>query len=191
MQIWPVSDLSLTPNNGLGLKNHVFEHDTWKSVLFPYYRLQINDFWNSYSKNLKINIFTPPAANSLLLQKQVWHITTHFVVEGHIWCSLLDLLFHLGWLFFMQICSWFVLSCLYSLRERERECVCMCVCACVCVCVCTNMHMYMCFNILKSFKSHAFSVLRGACTIMCAHGTSSFLSFKVFTCPVIFTSFDL
>ena len=28
--------------------------------------------------------FHTPAANSLLLQKQVWHIKTHFVVEGHI-----------------------------------------------------------------------------------------------------------
>ena len=27
--------------------------------------------------------FHTPAANSLLLQKEAWHITTHFVVEGH------------------------------------------------------------------------------------------------------------
>ena len=31
--------------------------------------------------------FHTPAANSLLLQKWTWHITTHFVVEGHI-CPL-------------------------------------------------------------------------------------------------------
>ena len=29
--------------------------------------------------------FHTPAANSLLLQKNTWHITTHFVVEGHIY----------------------------------------------------------------------------------------------------------
>ena len=29
---------------GWGLKNHVFDHETRKSALFPCYRLHINDF---------------------------------------------------------------------------------------------------------------------------------------------------
>ena len=32
---------------------------TWKSGLFPCYRLKINDFLSSHNQNLKINIFTP------------------------------------------------------------------------------------------------------------------------------------
>ena len=36
--------------------------------LFPRYKLQINYFWNSHNQNLRINIFTSPVANSLLLQ---------------------------------------------------------------------------------------------------------------------------
>ena len=56
----PISGFCLTPNNRVRLKkNHVFDHETWKSVLFPCYRLQINDFWSSYNQNLKIDIFTP------------------------------------------------------------------------------------------------------------------------------------
>ena len=43
----------------VGLKNHVFDHETWKSGLFPCYRLKINDFLISHNQNLKINIFTP------------------------------------------------------------------------------------------------------------------------------------
>ena len=41
------------------VKNHVFYHETWKSGLFPCYRLKINDFLSSYNQNLKINIFIP------------------------------------------------------------------------------------------------------------------------------------
>ena len=43
----------------MGLKTHVFDHETRKSVLFPCYRLQINDFWSSYNQNLKFDISTP------------------------------------------------------------------------------------------------------------------------------------
>ena len=46
-------------NNRVGLKNHVFDHETRKSGLFPCYRLKINDFLSSYNQNLKIDIFTP------------------------------------------------------------------------------------------------------------------------------------
>ena len=42
----------------MGLTNHVFDHETRKSRLFPCYRLKINDFLSSYSQNLKIDIFT-------------------------------------------------------------------------------------------------------------------------------------
>ena len=44
---------------GWGLKNHVFDHETWKSGLFSCYKLKINDFLSSYNQNLKIDIFTP------------------------------------------------------------------------------------------------------------------------------------
>ena len=43
----------------MGLKNHVFDHETRKSGQFPCYRLKINDFLSSYNQNLKINIFAP------------------------------------------------------------------------------------------------------------------------------------
>ena len=43
----------------MGFKNRVFDHETRKSGLFPYYRLKINDFLNCYNQNLKIDIFTP------------------------------------------------------------------------------------------------------------------------------------
>ena len=54
---------------GWGLQNHVFDHETQESGLFPCYRLKINDFLSSYNQNLKIDIFTPLQQNSLLLQK--------------------------------------------------------------------------------------------------------------------------
>ena len=44
---------------GWGLQNHVYDHETRKSGLFPCYRLKINDFLRSYNQNLKIDIFTP------------------------------------------------------------------------------------------------------------------------------------
>ena len=43
----------------MGLKSHVFDHETRKSRLFPCYRPNINDFLLSYNQNLKIDIFTP------------------------------------------------------------------------------------------------------------------------------------
>ena len=46
-------------DNRVGVKNHVFDHETRKSGLFPCYRLKINDFLSSYNQNLKIDIFTP------------------------------------------------------------------------------------------------------------------------------------
>ena len=46
-------------NNRVGLKNHVFDHETRKSGLFPCYRLKINDFLRSYIQNLKIDLFIP------------------------------------------------------------------------------------------------------------------------------------
>ena len=42
-----------------GVKNHVFDHETRKSGLFPCYRLKMNYFLSSYNQNLKIEIFTP------------------------------------------------------------------------------------------------------------------------------------
>ena len=42
-----------------GIKNHVFDHETRKSGLFPCYRLKINYFLSSYNQNLKMDIFTP------------------------------------------------------------------------------------------------------------------------------------
>ena len=41
------------------VKNHVFDHETRKSGLFPCYRLKINDFLSGYNQNLKIDLFTP------------------------------------------------------------------------------------------------------------------------------------
>ena len=50
---------SMLKQQGGFKKNHVFDHETWKSGLFPCYRLKINDFLSSYNQNLKIHIFTP------------------------------------------------------------------------------------------------------------------------------------
>ena len=44
---------------GWGFKNHVFDHETQKSGLFPCYRLKINDTSRSCNQNLKIDIFIP------------------------------------------------------------------------------------------------------------------------------------
>ena len=43
----------------MGLKNHVLDHETRKSGLYPCYRLKINDFLSSFNQNIKIDIFTP------------------------------------------------------------------------------------------------------------------------------------
>ena len=44
---------------GWVLQNHVFDHESRRSALFPCYRLQINDFLSSYNQNLKIDISHP------------------------------------------------------------------------------------------------------------------------------------
>ena len=44
---------------GRDLKNHVFDHETRKSRLYPCYRLKINNFLSRYNQNLKIGIFAP------------------------------------------------------------------------------------------------------------------------------------
>ena len=59
VQKWPISSFGLTPNKWVGLRSHVFDYETWKSLLFPCYRLQTSDFWSSYNQNLKINILHP------------------------------------------------------------------------------------------------------------------------------------
>ena len=61
----PLRKLALNVKNfyvktiGWDLKNHVFDHETRKSGLFPCYRLKIIDFLSSYNQNLKKDSFTP------------------------------------------------------------------------------------------------------------------------------------
>ena len=52
--------------------------------------LQIKDKWFLKQSQPKSQnrYFHTPAANSLLLQKEAWNITTHFVVEGHIFYNI-------------------------------------------------------------------------------------------------------
>ena len=54
---------------GWGEKNHVFDHETRKSGLFPCYRLKVDDILSNYNQNLNIDIFTSLQQYSLLLQK--------------------------------------------------------------------------------------------------------------------------
>ena len=69
--------------NGGVKKNHVFDHETRKSALFPCYRLKTNDFLSSNNQKSQNWHIHTPAVKSLLLRKKARHITTHFVVQGH------------------------------------------------------------------------------------------------------------
>ena len=53
--------------------------------------LQTKDKWflNQLQPKSQNRHFHTPAENSLLMQKQAWHMTTHFVVEGHKWTDRL------------------------------------------------------------------------------------------------------
>ena len=51
-----------------GLKNHVFDHETRESGLFPCYRLKINEFLSSYNKISK-STFSHPCSKFLATAK--------------------------------------------------------------------------------------------------------------------------
>ena len=58
----------LCESKRVGLKTHVFDHETLKSGLFPCYRLKINDFLSSYNQNLK-STFSHPCSKFLATAK--------------------------------------------------------------------------------------------------------------------------
>ena len=68
----------------MGLKNHVFDHETRKSGLCPCYRLKINDFLSSYYQNLKIDIFTPLQQIPCYCKSRLAHYDSFRGVGSHI-----------------------------------------------------------------------------------------------------------
>ena len=67
----------------IGWVKNVTDHKTRKSVLFPCYKQQTNNFWSSYNQNLWIDFLHPLQQIPCYCRSRLG-CTTHFEIESHI-----------------------------------------------------------------------------------------------------------